>query len=111
MAGYSGTPLIVKLGLREDMVARFINAPAHYLELLGSIPLGVRIVRRAVAADFIHIFSSSASDLRKRFPPAKKTLKKNGLLWVSWPKGSSSLKADLNGIPFARSVCGMDWWT
>ena len=47
--------------------------------------------------DFIHVFSTSQSELRRSFPSLKKRLEKNGLIWVSWPKGASKIETDLDG--------------
>jgi hypothetical protein len=97
MAGYSGTPLIKKLGLREGSAATVLGAPMDYAKLLGPLPPKVALsTRLAPARDFIHVFVTAERDLERRFPKLKQALAKHGALWVSWPKGSSKLERDLN---------------
>ncbi|MCI0363341.1 MAG: DUF3052 domain-containing protein [Phycisphaerales bacterium] len=95
-AGYSKTPLIQKLGIKAGHRARFINAPPHYAQLLGSLPNGITIAKSARGPlDFIHFFAAKGATLRKEFPRLKKALAFDGILWVSWPKGGSSIPTDL----------------
>jgi hypothetical protein len=95
-AGYSNNPLIVKLGLKDGLAARFVNVPNHYAQLLGDIPDGVRVIKSARSpADFIHLFVRNKAELRKHLPALKKQLTKNGMLWVSWPKKSSPMFLDV----------------
>jgi len=95
MAGYSNTPLVKKLGLKNGMEACILAAPPHYENILGGLPPGVRIKARG-AVDFVHLFTTSAAALNRQFPSLKKRLKPNGLLWVSWPKGTSKIATDLS---------------
>jgi len=97
-AGYSGTPLVQKLGLKRGMAVRVVDAPPHYRTLLGTLPDGVRFTttsRNRTTLDFIHLFALTTSQLRKVLPGLKRSLKPDGLLWISWPKMTSSLKTDL----------------
>lgn len=95
-AGYSKNSLIVKLGLKPGMTARFVNTPAHYNELLGPLPDDVKIIKSARdGADFIHVFVRSKAELVKQLPALKKQLDKAGLLWVSWAKKTSKLAGDV----------------
>jgi len=96
MAGYSGTPLAKKLGIKPGTTAFFYNCPRTVLaELKPALP-GVKITQSLQAdTDFILAFSSSEAELNKNFPSWKKHLAKNGCLWVSWPKKTSGLKTGL----------------
>ena len=97
-AGYSGTPLIKKLGLKPGQRARFVGAPEHYLRLLGGLPEGVEVVAATRGRlDFIHLFATRGSELDRRVPPLVRHLADDGMLWISWPKGASSIETDLNG--------------
>ena len=97
MAGYSGTPLIKKLGIKEGMTLVVVNSPVNYEDLLGGLPKGTQETKSLRAqAGFIHYFTKSQSELRKTFPRLKKTLAENGMLWISWPKASSKVLTDLN---------------
>jgi len=96
-AGYSGTPLPQKLGIRPGMRAAALHAPKHYTKLLGPTP-GVRIGSRLAAdLDFIHAFFRSAGALAGAFPKLAASLATHGMLWISWPKRSSPLAGDLDG--------------
>lgn len=97
-AGYSGTPLIKKLGIKQGYTMMTVNEPEHYFELLGELPGNVILMKSGSegTADFIHLFAENEQVLHDSFPPLKKKLKKEGLLWVSWIKGSSKMKTDIN---------------
>lgn len=95
-AGYSGTPLIKKLGLKPGMRAAAVNAPRQYTKLLGPLD-GARLgTRLAPNLDFIHAFFLRVTDLATAFPRLAKSLAKSGTLWVSWPKKSSAMAGDLD---------------
>jgi hypothetical protein len=95
-AGYSGRPLIDKLGLKAGAKAAFVDAPAHYRELLGDLPQDIRLLSRPGRdMDFVHFFTASLQRLHRRVPSLKRSLGRHGMLWISWPKKSSRLPADL----------------
>lgn len=95
--GYSGKPLATKLGLKEGIRALVVGAPQHYVALLGSLPKGVTIHGRASGKfEFIHLFTHSKRHLKSLLPKFKRSLEPHGMLWVSWPKGSSKIESDLN---------------
>ena len=95
-AGYSGTPLVKKLGIKPSMKVAFIDAPAQYLDLLGELPADLRVLRRlGRGMDFVHFFSASYTRLERRLPALKRSLAYDGMLWLSWPKKSSKLDKDL----------------
>ncbi len=86
LAGYSGTPLLQKLGIKAGMGTHLVNAPADYpLREAGTAPY-----------DFIHFFTKEKKELLKKFPELKKKLSHSGMLWISWPKGASKVPTDLN---------------
>lgn len=97
--GYSGTPLIKKLGIKQGNSILLVNQPDHYLDLLGSLPDDVTIIndRNTGLADFIHLFVVDEKALHNDFPPLKSKLDKNGMIWVSWIKKSSKMETDING--------------
>ena len=96
-AGYSGKPVIEKLGLREGFTVLTLHAPPDYASQLGALPKGVLVRKRLVPdLDFIHYFTASEQDLITDFPSLKRGLAKTGMLWISWPKKSSSMKTDLS---------------
>lgn len=96
-AGYSGTPLIKKLGIKAGMRVRFVAAPDDYANLLGTLPDAVVIGDEQTGqCDFIQFFTKSQADLLDQFPRLKQGLKSDGMLWVSWPKKASKVKTDVD---------------
>ena len=95
MAGYSGKPLVDKLGIRSGHVVALLSAPAGFDATLGTLPDDVTVRRRAGAADVAILFASAARDLKARFAAAAKTLSPGGMLWVAWPKKASGVATDL----------------
>jgi hypothetical protein len=99
MAGYSGTPLSKKLGLKPDHRALFLNAPDGFGAELGELPPGVEIAEHARAGgerDVIVWFVRSEGDLRGRFAPLAQKLAAAGGLWIAWPKKASGVPTDLD---------------
>ena len=96
MAGYSGTPLPQKLGLKANEHVVLISAPKNYAELLGEIPPGIVFSDRMnTGARFVHLFSTKRSDLQKKLVTLRKHLADDGTLWVSWPKKSAGVPTDV----------------
>ena len=98
MAGYLGTPLIRKLGIKPGFRAVFLNSPDGYREQLGDLPGQVQSSRRlGKRADFVHFFTDRRAALERRFLALKQGIDPTGMLWVSWPKRSSGVRTDLDG--------------
>ena len=97
-AGYSGTPLPKKLGIKDGFRVALLGAPAGFDALLGQLPLGVSILRRAGSdADVIVLFETKFSKLKTDFAKAKKMMPANGgMLWVAWPKKAAKMDTDLD---------------
>ena len=97
-AGYSGTPLSRKLGIKEGHRVALLNAPNHVEALLAPLPSGVRIVhslRGPGAFDVLLVFVRDGKELRRGFSRAAPRMKVAGGLWMSWPKASSVLATEL----------------
>lgn len=94
----SKTPLERKLGLKDDFKCLIINANSDYMAWLEDLKLLLDINEKSDGSgyDFIQLFSMQFSDLEKDFSGLKQYLKKDGMLWICWPKGSSNLQIDLN---------------
>lgn len=99
MAGYSKTPLWKKLGIKENHNGLLINSPENYFELLEETPLDTSWTDQLNDApyDFVHVFATELKTLEDGWKKWKSVLKKDGILWVSWPKGASKMETDLNG--------------
>jgi hypothetical protein len=96
MAGYSGTPLPQKLGLKSGMRVIVLNAPENYRALLGKLPDDVEFSNQPhLGAQFMHVFITSRSDLQKQLSQLRKMLADDGTLWISWPKKSARIHTDV----------------
>lgn len=96
MAGYSGTPLATKLGLRPGSALAILNAPEGF-EVPG-LPKGVTPradLRGTRPLDVVVLFAPAMRDLTKRFEPARDRLGPAGGLWIAWPKRASGVATDL----------------
>lgn len=97
MAGYSKTPLVKKLGIKEYAQVVFINEPKEFRKELGALPKGVSPkTSLGKQCEYIHFFTLSRAELEKMFPRLKKSLHASGILWVSWPKKASKIPCDFN---------------
>jgi hypothetical protein len=96
MAGYSGTPLEKKLGIKPEFDVAFVNAPENFVKQLD-LPPGVKLksISRSKDLDFIHVFVKNQNALTTAFEYSRK-MKPNGMLWVSWPKKTSGVPTDVN---------------
>jgi hypothetical protein len=98
MAGYSGTPLSKKLGIREDADVVLVGAPDGFELDMAPLPAGVTVRRRLGGRnlDVVLLFVTARADLERRFPTAARSLQPAGGLWVAWPKRSSGQPTDLS---------------
>jgi hypothetical protein len=95
-AGYSGTPLARKLGIRAGLRVALIRAPAGLETELGELPPGVEIRRRMGApADVVLAFFNDRAELGRRLPALRGALTIDGGLWIAWPKRASGVQTDL----------------
>ena len=96
MAGYSGTSLPQKLGIKSGLTVVTINPPNDYRRLLDSIPKGVTFSDRLKPdSTFVHIFVRKCSELAKRLPVLREKVSDNGTVWISWPKKSAGVPTDV----------------
>ena len=95
-AGYSGTPLARKLGVKPQARVALIGAPADFDATLGELPVGV-VVRRRLRGplDVIVAFSTRRAQLERRLPALRRALDHDGGLWLAWPKRTSGVSTDL----------------
>ena len=95
-AGYSKKSLVEKLGIKECFAISIIGAPENYAATLGKLPSGVKLTKKLEGPlDFVQFFCSKRSQLEENFRRLKGALSARGMLWVSWPKGSSGVPTDL----------------
>jgi hypothetical protein len=97
VAGYSGTPLVRKLGFKPGMRAHYSDAPAGFEALLGELPAGARVLARPASKplDLVVLFVRERRELERRLPALQRRLDPAGLLWVAWPKRASKVATDM----------------
>lgn len=95
MAGYSGTPLPKKLGVREKSAVVLINPPDRFERKLEPLPARAEIVDDPKFANVAILFALSQSELVRDFRPLAKTLPEKTALWIAWPKKTSGVVTDL----------------
>ena len=96
MAGYSGTPLAKKLGIKDGSRMFLLNAPENYLHLVAPLPAGVQVAPQITShTDIVHIFSTKKEKLSQALRTCLKRMRPDGMIWVSWPKKSSKVPTDI----------------
>ena len=96
VAGYSGTPLPKKLGLKEGGVMVLLNAPSGIEQSLSPMPAGARITSTLARTNtLIVLFCKDMAALKKSLSATAKKMHADGSLWISWPKKASRLFVDL----------------
>ena len=95
MAGYSGTPLAQKLGLKDDYIVLLSGAPDGYRRVLDA-PRSVRFVTKLSSdVDLVQIFSTRRAQLAHALAGYRQSLAPDAIVWVSWPKKSSKVPTDI----------------
>jgi hypothetical protein len=96
MAGYSGTPLPKKLGVKSNQRIALVYAPKDFPKLLGPLPDNTTMVKRLDGPlDLILLFVDRERALAKQFPILAEKLARDGMIWIAWPKKSSGVATDL----------------
>ncbi len=122
-AGYSGTPLAKKLGIRAGDTVTLLGAPEGFEDELGGLPDGVQLRRRTGGnPEVVLLFTTKARELERRFPGLARSVWPDGSVWVAWPKRASGVATDLDenrlrdiGLPHGlvdNKVCAVnDIWS
>ncbi|MGY3440537.1 DUF3052 domain-containing protein [Bradyrhizobium sp. USDA 4473] len=97
MAGYSGKPIVQKLGLKPGFCIFVDGLSVPYRDIVGELPAGLTIANTAAAPlDAVHVFSAGAKGLAAKLRRYRKAIAPDGMIWVSWPKKSSGVATDLD---------------
>ena len=98
MAGYSGTPLVKKLGFKEGFRVGLVNPPKGFQKELVPLPDDVKISVGTLTKplDLIVLFADSQQTLKTQFSKLARKLATNGMLWIAWPKKASGVASDLS---------------
>jgi hypothetical protein len=115
MAGYSGTPLVKKLGIKPGARVQFLNTPRGFD--VSELVAGATTVRSG-ELDFALLFVNNAAELKKGLAPLCQRVSDAGMVWVSWPKKASGVPTDVTedvvrqvGLPLGWvdvKVCAID---
>jgi hypothetical protein len=96
MAGYSGTPIAAKLGIKSGFSVLVVNEPADYRLLLAPLPADVAFVKKLTnSVDLVHLFTKSAAELDEKLSGWRHAIKPDATIWISWPKKASKVATDI----------------
>ena len=109
MAGYSGTPLFRKLGIRGNSAVVLVNPPDRFERKLEPLPAGADIVNNPKLANVTVLFALSQSELIRDFRPLAKALPEKTALWIAWPKKASGVVTDLTEDVVREFGLGAGW--
>jgi hypothetical protein len=111
VAGYSGTPLARKLGIKEgDRIATVGAMPAGFRQLVEPLPPGVRWKSQARApVDLVIAFFTERANVAPRWPSLTSAVGPEGTVWVAWPKRSSGVATDLTEDAFRDELLPSGW--
>jgi hypothetical protein len=105
-AGYSGTPLPQKLGLKSGMRVLALDAPANLDALLHGAPKDLVRIGRIATFDFALAFATSERALAAKFARLAPKMVDDGMIWIGWPKKGAAVTTDLSEDVVRR--CGLD---
>jgi hypothetical protein len=97
VAGYSEKSLAQKLGIKPGDFVVVFNAPNDYAKLVAPLPADAAIAARPPkgGTPFVHLFVTSAAELEKQLPLARKAMTVDGMIWVSWYKKAAKIPTDV----------------
>jgi hypothetical protein len=107
VSGYSGTPLIKKMGIKDGMQIQLINPPDNYFELLGE-DISSKLVK-SEAPDLVHLFAQKKADLEKHFYKLINQLPATTMIWISWYKKSAKIPTDITEDTIREIVLPTGW--
>ncbi|WP_027145529.1 DUF3052 family protein [Mesorhizobium sp. WSM3626] len=112
-AGYSGTPLPAKLGLKDGMIAAFIALPSELESLTEAVDFAEvdrlaewsGISGATLKYDAVHAFTRQRAEIEDRLGDVEAAIKRDGMIWVSWPKKASKMDTDVaEGVVRAEAL-------
>jgi len=109
MAGYSGTPLPKKLGIREKYNVFLVNAPERFERKLEPMPAGAEIITDPRRAQIAVLFVMSQAELVRDFRPLTRALPERTPLWMAWPKKASGMATDVTENVVREFGLAHDW--
>ena len=95
-AGYSGTPLAKKLGIKDGFRIRIVNQPAGYFDLFTDLPLDIEILEeKKTRKNLVHYFTKQFRELQRDIIALRNEIETDGMIWISWPKKASKVPTDI----------------
>ena len=95
-SGYSGTPLVKKLSLRDGQRVWFSGMPEHVGDEIDEYALDLIFVADpAEGVDAAHVFVTRRAELEDLLPSLAKQITADGQIWVSWPKQAAKVDTDV----------------
>ena len=99
MAGYSGKPVVQKLGVKPGSRIFATGLSVAYRDIVGELPDDVTLAKAAKAPlDMVHLFATEAKGLAAKLRSYRAAIEPDGMIWVSWPKKASGVATDLSDI-------------
>jgi hypothetical protein len=95
MPGYSGTPLVKKLGIVAGARVALIDAPDELREWLAPLPAAVVFGKPTAQSNLVHVFALRRAMLAAQLAKLRKTLNDEAVVWVSWPKKAAKVETDI----------------
>lgn len=108
LAGYSGTPLVKKMGIKEATKILLMRAPADYQAFFDA-DMAPHLVAKKKDADMIHIFATKAAELEKDFYGIIQSCNNDTVIWISWYKKSAGMVTDITEDTIRKIVLATDW--
>lgn len=121
MAGYSGTPLVQKLGIKPGCRLALLAPPPGFDKTLGKLPADVKVSplgRAKGSCDVVVAFFQAEADFRRQLPRLQQAISASGGLWIAWPKKASGIASDMkedtvrqHALPLGlvdNKVCAID---
>jgi hypothetical protein len=96
MAGYSGTPLVNKIGIKPGHALLLVNAPKGFASTLGHLPEGATLTTKNKEFGVAIVFVTETADLAAQIRQLRPFMEQNGMVWAAWPKKASGVQTDLN---------------
>ncbi len=110
MAGYSGTPLPKKLGIKPGSTTLLLNAPEDFERTLGDLPPDAQLQHGSAAAPgLVLLFATRHADLARDWRQAERAAGQKGRIWLIWPKRTSGVETDLSGNEVREFGLARDW--
>jgi hypothetical protein len=95
-SGYSGTPLVKKLGLKAGMRILVHGSPKPYSQVVPQLPERLQVLTKArLGVDVVHAFFVREADLDQALDKYRKLIYPAGMIWISWPKRSAGVATDI----------------